>query len=106
MATTSAKGKLRSRQNKVTELKQQGNVAFQLLVKSEQGELDIDLKELMAFQLTPIPYSLGTADGFLFNTDKSTVYQSLTKNLENAELPPEAVTLTVIDGNAIFHAMI
>ena len=48
------------------ELKQQGNIAFQLLVKSEQGELDIDLKELMAFQLTPIPYSLGTADGFFF----------------------------------------
>ena len=35
-------------------------------LKSDQGELDIDLKELMAFQLTTIPYSLGTADGFLF----------------------------------------
>ena len=41
-----------------------------------------------------------------FKTDKSTAYHSLTQNLENAELPLEAETLTVIDGNVIFHAMI
>ena len=60
----------------------------------------------MAYQLTPIPYSLRTADGFLVKTDKSKSYHLLTKNLENAELPPEEETLTVIDGNAVFHAMV
>ena len=60
----------------------------------------------MAYQLTPIPYSLGTADGFLVKTDKSKSYRLLTKNSENAELPPEEETLTVIDGNTLFHAMV
>ena len=36
MAQTSKSVKLRSKQNKVTELKQQGNIAFQLLLKSQQ----------------------------------------------------------------------
>ena len=60
----------------------------------------------MAYQLTPIPYSLGTADGFLVKTDESKSYHLLTKNSENAELPPEEETLTVIDGNTLFHAMV
>ena len=41
-----------------------------------------------------------------FKTDKSPAYHSSTQNLENAELALEAETLTVIDGNFIFHAMI
>ena len=106
MADTSKKVKLRSKENEVTELKQHGNIAFQLLVKSQQGHIDIDLQELMAYQLTPIPYSMGTADGFLVKTDKSKSYHLLTKNSENAELPPEEEFLTVIDGHAVFHAMV
>ena len=49
MAVTLTKVKLRSKENKVTELKQHGNIAFQLLVKSQQGNIDIDLQELMAY---------------------------------------------------------
>ena len=90
----------------MTEFKQQSNVAFQLLVKSQQGNLDVDLQELMAFQLTAVPYSLGTADGFLVKTDKSTSFHFLTKGIEDAVSPPEANTLTIIDGNAVFHAMV
>ena len=78
MAQTSKSVKLRSKQNKVTELKQQGNIAFQLLLKSRQGDLDVDLKELLAYQLTPVPYSLGTADGFLVKTDKSALLTAQT----------------------------
>ena len=58
------------RENKVTEFKQHSNIALQLLVKLQQGNLGVDVKELMAFQLTPVPYSLGTADGFITKTDK------------------------------------
>ncbi len=72
MANTSKKVKLRSTDNKVTEFKQQGNIAFQLLVKSQEGKLGLDLKELMSFQLTPVPCSLATADNFMAKTDKST----------------------------------
>ena len=106
MAQTSKSVKLRSKQNKVTELKQQGNIAFQLLLKSQQGDLDVDLKELLAYQLTPVPYSLGTADGFLVKTDKSALFHILTKNIDSSDTPPEDDLLTVVDGNAAFHAMV
>ena len=106
MAETSKKGKLRSKNNKVTEFKQQSNVAFQLLVKSQQGNIDVDLQELMSFQLTAVPYSLGTSDGFLVKTDKSSSFHLLTKGIQDAVSPPEANTLTIIDGNALFHAMV
>ena len=46
----------------MTEFKQHSNIALQLLVKSQQGNLGVDVKELMAFQLTLVPYSLGTSD--------------------------------------------
>ena len=106
MAQTCKKVKLRSKQNKVTELKQQGNIAFQLLLKSQQGDLDLDLKELLGFQLTPVPYSLGTADEYLVKTDKSAMFHCFTKTTENSNLPPAEDTLTVVDGNAVFHAMV
>ena len=86
MADTSKRVTLKSTQNKVTEYKHQGNVAFQLLVKSQEGDLNMDLKQLMTYQLTPVPYSLGTADGFLAKTDKSTAFHYLTKTVEDADL--------------------
>ena len=65
----------------MTEFKQKSNVAFQLLVKSQQRNIDVDLQELMSFQLTSVPYSLGTADGFLVKTDKSSSFHFLTKGI-------------------------
>ena len=63
------------------------------------------MKELMSFQLTPVPCSLATADNFMAKTDKSTSFHLLTKGIENPDSPPDAETLTVIDGNVIFHFM-
>ncbi|XP_070203645.1 uncharacterized protein [Littorina saxatilis] len=88
MADTSKRVTLKSTQNKLTEYKHQGNVAFQLLVKSQEGDLNMDLKELMTYQLTPVPYSLGTADSYLAKTDKSAAFHYLTKTVEDAAPPP------------------
>lgn len=88
MADTSKRVTLKSTQNKLTEYKHQGNVAFQLLVKSQEGDLNMDLKELMTYQLTPVPYSLGTADSYLAKTDKSAAFHYLTKTVEDAVPPP------------------
>ena len=56
----------------------------------------------MAYPLTPVPYSLATADGYLTKTDKARRFHYLTKNVENAALPDLATCLTVeIPGN--FH---
>lgn len=41
--------KVKTSHNKVIEYRQQGNIAFQLLVKSQQQDQPLDLKELMTF---------------------------------------------------------
>ena len=64
MSHSSKKVKLKSARNKVIELKHQGIIAFQLLIKSQEGKLNIPLMELIAYQLTPVLYSLGTEDVF------------------------------------------
>ena len=79
MANSSKKVKLKTSTNKVVELKQQGNIAFQLLVKSQHLGMNLDLTEVMKYQLTPIPYSLGTIDGFLNKTNKAKGVEYLTK---------------------------
>ena len=101
MSNTAKPVKLRSTNNKVTEFRQQGNIAFQLLVKSDEGKLAMGLKEIMSYQLTSVPYSLVTADNFLTKTDKSSALYYLTKSVEDAACPPEAETMTTIDGNGV-----
>ena len=74
-------------------------------VKSHKVNLGLDLKELKTFQLTPVPYSLGTVDNLPTKTDKSSDLQWLTKGVENANVIPVKDTMTVVDGNAVFHVM-
>lgn len=97
--------KVKTSQNKTLEYKQQGNIAFQLLVQSQQQEEKLDLKELMTYSLTPVPYSLGTADGFLNKTDKSKGFHLLTKDIDDANATPNDQTMVIYDGNAIFHQL-
>jgi hypothetical protein len=77
---------IKSSQNKIIEYRQQSNIAFQLLVRSQCDDLRIDLKELPAYPLTPVPYSIATSDGFLNKTDKSKGYHFLTKDVEEFHL--------------------
>ncbi len=58
--------------NQVVELKQQGNIALQLLIKLQKQDETVDLKELMSYPLMPVPSFIGTPDGFLAKSqDKS-----------------------------------
>ena len=84
--------KVTTASNKVIQYKQQGNIAFQLFVKSQSQGLQLDLKELMTYPLTPVPFSIGTADGFLAKTDKSKSFQYLTKDCEDAPVPAPEYT--------------
>ena len=43
----------------------------------------------MDFQLTPVPYSLATADNSMIKTDKSASFHFLTKNVEDIETPSD-----------------
>ena len=95
--------KVTTASNKVIQYKQQGNIAFQLFVKSQSQGLQFDLKELMTYPLTPVPFSIGTPDGFLAKTDKSKSFQYLTKDCEDAPVPAPESTLVVYDENAYFY---
>jgi hypothetical protein len=94
---------IKSFQNKIIEYRQQSNIAFQLLVRSQCDDLRIDLKELLAYPLTPVPYSIVTSDGFLNKTDKSKGYHFLTKDVEDVPPPPDDKTLVIEGGNAAFY---
>jgi hypothetical protein len=59
---------IKSSQNKIIAYRQQSNIAFQLLVRSQCDDLKMNLKELLAYTLTPVPYSIATSDGFLNKT--------------------------------------
>ena len=76
---------------------------WQLFVKLQSQGLQLDLKELMTYPLTPVPFSIGTADGFLAKTDKSKSFQYVTKECEDAPIPAPESTLVVYDGNAYFY---
>ena len=96
--------KLKTAQNKIITYKQHSSVALQLLVKSHaHGRVNVE--ELMQYPLSPIPYSLGTADGYMAKTDKSKGMQFLVKDVNDAPLPEDASTMLIQDGNALFHAM-
>jgi hypothetical protein len=92
---------IKSSQNKIIEYRQQSNIAFQLLVRSQCDDLRIDLKELLAYPLTPVPHSIATSDGFLNKTDKSKGYHFLTKDVEDVSPPPDDKTLVIEDGNVL-----
>ena len=95
--------KLKTSRNKGIEYTQQGNMALQLLVKSQNQQSPLDLKELMTYPLTPVPYCIGTSDGFLAKTDKSKGFHFLTTDVADALEPPNNDTLLVEDGNACFN---
>ena len=67
--------------------------------------LQLDPKELMTYPLTPVPYSLATADGYIAKTDKAKAFQLLTKDCTDMNVSQAKVTLTVYDGNATFYYM-
>ena len=59
----------------------------------------------MTYPLTPAPYSITTADGYLAKNDKTQAFNYLSKDYADTNIPPEADTLTVYDGNACFHSL-
>ena len=97
--------KVRTTRNKIIEYKQQGNIAFRLLVQSQCQEEKISMTELMTCPLTPILYSIGTADGLLLKTDKAKGFHYITKGMENKSSTLSDSTLVIYDGNAMFYCL-
>jgi len=81
MESGNEKVKLSSSQGKMIQYPEQGDLAFQLLVKSQLLDTPIDIKELMTYCLTPVPHALGTPDGFMAKTVKSKMVSVLLKDV-------------------------
>jgi len=63
-------------------------------VKSQaQGRVNVD--ELMKYPSSPLPYRLGTADGYMAKTDNSNGMQFLLKGVNDAPLPDDANTMFI-----------
>lgn len=75
-----------------------------LLIKSQHMDEPLDFGELMRYSLTPVPHSLGTADGFFNKTNKAAMLHFLMEDApEDVTYPQNA--LFIQDGNALFHAL-
>ena len=75
-----------------------------LLIKSQHLDEPIDLDELMRYSLTPVPHSLGIADGFFNKTNKAAMLHSLMEDAPE-EVPYPTDSLYIQDGNMLFHAL-
>ena len=78
--------------NREVQYKQHPNIAFQLLVLSQKQLEKIDMRELMKYQLMPVPSSIGTPDDYLLKTNKSKGFTYLTKELDDFTMPSDAKT--------------
>ena len=58
-------------QETVIHFKQQGDVAFKILFKSQSQYLNFNLRVLVANRLTQVPFSIGCSDRCLAIADKS-----------------------------------
>ena len=63
-----------------------GNVAFQLLAKSPTQTEKVYLRKLTEYPLTPVPYSIGLAEGFLAKTDKLKALHHIVKDIDDSDL--------------------
>ena len=105
MSYTNKVVKLKSKEGKLVQYREQSDLTLTILVKSQLLPNPIDIDELMTYQLTPVPRSLGTPDGFMDKTNKATLMHHLTDSLEDAKMPPAGETLYIEDGNAVIHAL-
>ena len=88
----------------IVQYRQQSDLAFMLLVKSQNLDEPVDLDELMRYSLTPVTPSLGTADGFSNNTNKAALLHFFTDNNQEDISYPKCA-LHIQDGNALFHVL-
>ena len=94
MSSRTKSAKLLTSSNKVVQYKQEENAAFRLLMRLyNHPGARLDLQELMSYPLTPIPYSIATADGFFAETNKAKGMQLIAKDVGDEPLPPDNETL-------------
>ena len=69
-----------------------------------QKDHDIDFKETLQFELTPLPLSLANADGELSKTAKSKLFAELSKSILQVTLLLQN-TVSIFDGMVLFQKL-
>jgi len=90
--------------HKTIQVKKERNLLGSIFLLSQKH--DIDLERLFSYPLSPVPWSLGTADGALMKTNKSQLMKYLEAKVAPAEnVDSVADDVAVIDGNAVFQSI-
>ena len=107
MEQNNKKAKLTTSEGRVVQYREQGDIAFQLLVKSQLLEEPLSIDDIMCYCLTPVPHSIGTPDGFMAKTDKAKLMAKITSGFQcAAPTANDDGTLFIYDGNAQVHALV
>ena len=88
----------------IVQYRQQSDLAFMLLVKSQNLDEPVDLDELMRYSLTPVPHSLAIADGFSNKTNKAAHLHFFTDDNQE-DISYLKCALHIQDDNALFHVL-
>ena len=88
----------------IIQYQEQSNLALTLLVKSQKLDKPPDINKLVCYPLTPVPYNLGTPDGYFAKTNKAALLHYLLKDYKEEEQFPKDV-IHIQDGNALFYML-
>ena len=83
---------------------EQSNLAFSLLIKAQLMDEPLDMAELMAYQLTPVPLSLATPDGFFAKTNKAAMVNYMLDDYQDDIQYPDNA-LFIQDVMALLHTL-
>ena len=103
-AAQAAVRKVTTVKQKTLTIKAERNLLGKLLVLGQSHDLCLD--KIFTYPLAAIPWSLATADGCLCKTNKAQLLHVIEKDVmtETAEVVPSHTI--VVDGNALFHAVV
>ena len=104
-SSTTRKVKLKASDEKITTLSADRELFGRLLIVANARQ--VNLKEVMSYELSPIPYALTYHDGSLRKTTKSQLADILEKNVEvfpHIQSTPSN-TVYIMDGMAVVQMM-
>jgi hypothetical protein len=92
-------------QQKTIRVKAERNFIGQLLMLAQKHGKDIDMDKLFAYPLSPIPWSLATADGSFMKTNKAQLMHMLEQQSTHRENDLPVEYSAIIDGNALLQSL-
>ena len=94
--------KMSSKNLKIKELQCTRDLFGRLLYLAVR--LDLDLKDILSYPLSPVPLSLAHVDGTLHKTDKSKLLKKLEVRVSSEK--PSEVHVSVIDGMFLIRSLV